>query len=58
MLDLPLADAITVATDDATIAFAPAGPRGEGLDEVAFAAADRARVGTTIDLCGLRVSFV
>ena len=35
VLDLPLADAMTVATDDATIAFVPAGPRGEGLDEVA-----------------------
>ena len=58
VLDLPLADDTTVATDDATIAFAPAGPRGEGLDEVAFAAADRARAGTTIDLCGVRVSFV
>ena len=30
VLDLPLADAMTVATDDATIAFAPAGPRGRG----------------------------
>jgi hypothetical protein len=58
VLDLPLADGTTVATDDATIAFAPAGPRGEGLDEVAFAAADRARAGTAIELCGVRVSFV
>jgi len=58
VLDLLLADARTVATDDATICFAPAGPRGEGLDEVAVAAADRARAGTAIELCGVRVSFV
>jgi hypothetical protein len=58
VLDLPLADERTVATDDATIAFAPAGPRGEGLDAVAFTAADPARVGTTTELCGVRVSFV
>jgi hypothetical protein len=47
-----------VATDDATIDFVPAGPRGEGLDAVAFTAADPARVGTTAELCGVRVSFV
>ena len=58
VLDLPLTAATTLATDDATIAFAPAGSRGEGLDEVAVAAADRARAGTSIDLCGVRVSFV
>ena len=58
VLDLPLSDETTVATDDATIAFTPAGARGDGLDAVAVAAADRARAGTAIDLCGVRVSFV
>jgi hypothetical protein len=57
VLDLTLADDRTVATDDASIRFAPAGPRGEGLDEITFAAADPGRAGASVELCGVRVSF-
>ena len=57
VLDLPLVDDETVATDDASIRFEPARPRGEGLDEITFTAADRTRAGTRVELCGVRVSF-
>ena len=48
----------TVATDDAVFRFVPAGQRGEGLDAVDVVAADRARAGAAVDLCGVRFSFV
>ena len=57
VLDL-LHEGTTVTTDDAVVRFVPAGHRGEGLDAIDVVAADRARAGTTVDLCGVRFSFV
>jgi hypothetical protein len=57
VLELPQADDTTIRTDDATLRFAPAGGRGEGLAEVEVVAADRARAGDVLDLCGVRFRF-
>ena len=58
VLDLPLSDVTTVATDDASIGFQPAGRRAEGLDEVDVVAADRARAGEALALCGVVFNLV
>lgn len=59
VLDAPLAaDGTTVHLADAVVAFAPAGPRGEGVDGIRFRAADRARAGESFDLVGVRATLV
>lgn len=43
---------------DHSVSFVPAGPRGEGIDEVHLVAADRARAGEVLDLAGVTVRLV
>jgi hypothetical protein len=41
-----------------SVAFQPAGPRGEGIDELHLVATDRARAGESIEVAGLTVRLV
>ena len=43
---------------DRDVRFVPAGPRGDGLDEVALVAADRSRVGERIEIGGVTFTLV
>lgn len=43
---------------DHAVTFQPAGPRGEGIDELELVAADRRRAGEQMRLCGLTVRLV
>jgi len=40
------------------VRFQPAGPRGEGIDELDLVATDRARAGETFTLCGVVIRLV
>jgi hypothetical protein len=44
-----------LALDDGIIGFAPAGPRGEGVDGIVLHASDRARAGEVLHLVGTEV---
>jgi hypothetical protein len=57
VLDAPL-DGSTVRLDDADLRFVPAGPRGEGVDGIDVAAADRNRAGEVHTLGGIELRFV
>jgi len=57
VLDAP-ADGTVVRLDEGTIAFVPAGDRGEGVDGVALHASDRGRAGEFFDLVGVRLTLV
>lgn len=57
VLDAPL-EGTTVRLDDASIEFAPAGPRGEGVDAVWLHAADQSRAGEVLHLVGTDVGLV
>lgn len=43
---------------DHAVRFHPAGPRGEGIDEIDLVAADRTRAGEQMRLCGVTVRLV
>ena len=43
---------------DHAVRFQPAGPRGEGIDELELVASDRTRAGTAFPLCGVLVRLV
>lgn len=43
---------------DHAVRFQPAGPRGEGIDEIELVAADRRRAGEQMRICGVTVTLV
>jgi hypothetical protein len=54
VLDAP-SEGNRLSTDEGTVWFAEAGPRGEGIDALLLRAAEPARRGEHLDVCGVRV---
>jgi hypothetical protein len=55
---VPVGGVERLALDEGEVCFVKAGARGDGVSAVRFVAADRARAGTSFEVCGVRLELV